>query len=188
MMAMKFGKKFARDTRGAAAVEFALWCSMVFSVLSISLDFGLYLTYAGRIASASEQAAIVAYNRREAGAVDTQTLATFVNAAARTPGTSGSTGTPGTAVTASNPVRTTVTCNGSAAACQAKPAARQCACVSGLTPVYSASTACGAPCASGATSGYYVTLNSEYDFDPIIPAHPLLTGKVIRQSVTVRLQ
>ena len=100
-------------------------------------------------------------------------LAKFLNASANVPG---------------DPVRTTVTCNGSAGACSVAPEARQCACVSGLTPVYSASAACGAPCASGATSGYYVTLTSDYDFKPIIPSHPFLTGKVIRQSVTVRLQ
>lgn len=168
-----FWKRYLHDIRGAAAVEFAIWSVFVFAVLMVSLDFGFYLAHTGRIASASEQAAIVAYNQREADRVDSASLAEFLNASARVPGA---------------PVRTTVTCNGSSSACNAAPAARQCACVSGLSPVYTASATCGAPCASGATSGYYVSLASEYDFDPVIPSHPLLTRKVIRQSVTVRLQ
>lgn len=162
-----------RDTRGAAAVEFALWSVFVFAVLSVSIDFGIYLAHTGRIASASEQAAIVAYNKRESGPVDGASLAQFLNASSRTPGPA---------------VRTTVTCNGTAAACNAAPAARKCVCVSGLAPIYTASANCGDPCASGATSGYYVTLSSEYGFQPIVSPHPLLNGKVIRQSVTVRLQ
>jgi Flp pilus assembly protein TadG len=168
-----FWTALGRDTRGAAAVEFALWSVFVFIVLFVSIDFGFYLAHTGRIASASEQTAIVAYNRREAGPVNTASLADFLNASARTPGSA---------------VRTTVTCNGAAAACDAVPSARQCVCVSRLTPTYTASARCGDPCASGATSGFYVALSSEYDFQPIIPSHPFLNGKVIRQSVTVRLQ
>lgn len=164
---------FRRDTRGAAAVEFALWSIFVFAVLSVSIDFGFYLAQTGRIASASEQTAIIAYNKREAGPVNSTSLANFLNASARMPGSA---------------VRTTVTCNGTAAACNAAPAARQCVCVSGLTPTYTASANCGDPCASGATSGYYVAISSEYDFKPILSPHPLLNAKVIRQSVTVRLQ
>lgn len=166
-------RAFRRDTGGSAAVEFAIWIVFVFGALSVSIDFAFYLAHTGRLAAASEQTAIVAYNKRESGPVDSASLAQFLNAAARTPGPA---------------VRTTVTCNGTAGACGATPNARQCVCVSGLKPTYAASANCGDPCASGATSGYYVSISSEYDFQPIVSPHPLLNGKVIRQSVTVRLQ
>lgn len=166
-------RRLRRDQNGSVAVEFALWSVLAATLIMVSIDFGFYLAHAGRIASASEQAAVVAYNRREAGPVDKAALATFLNASAQTPG---------------DAVRTTVTCNGSSGACDVAPAARQCACVTGMTPTYTSSGTCGAPCPSGATSGYYVTLSSEYDVDPILSPHPFLEGKVIRQSVTVRLQ
>lgn len=166
-------KRLRRDESGAAAVEFAAWSVVALTLLLVSVDFGFYLVQTGRIASASEQGAVVTYNRREAGAVDATAIATFVNAAAQAPG---------------DPVRTAVTCNGTAQACNAAPSARQCVCVSGMTPTYTTAGSCGAPCPSGATSGYYVTLSSEYDFDPLISPHPFLENKVIRQSVTVRLQ
>lgn len=173
MINMKFAQKVCRDTSGAVAVEFALWSVLFFLVVLVSLDFGAYLLQAGRIASASEQTAIVAYNRRDDGAVNPASLEQFMAAAARVPG---------------GAVRTKVTCNGSTGACNAVPTARQCACVSGTTPTYKTSSACGDICPSGATSGYYVTLESEYDFEPFVGANRLLAGKVIHQSVTVRFQ
>ena len=165
--------RLRRDRPGAAAVEFALWSVLVFGVLMVSIDFGFFLSHHNRLASASAQAAIVAYNRREAGPVDAATLASFLNASAELPGA---------------PVQTSVTCNGSSSACLVEPADRRCVCVSGLRPTYSASSACGAPCPSGATSGYYVTVRSDYAFNPIVSPHAFLEKKVIRHSVTVRLQ
>lgn len=173
MKHLKFAKTLCKDTSGAVAVEFALWSVLLFMVVLVSLDFGVYLLQAGRIASASEQAAVVAYNRRDEGAVNSAALEQLLNSAARVPGSA---------------VRTKVTCNGSSGACNVAPAARQCACVSGTTPTYKSSSACGDICPSGATSGYYVTLESEYDFKPFVDANTLLEGKVIRQSVTVRFQ
>lgn len=173
MRRLNLWRRLRRDQRGSVAVEFALWSVLAVSLIMVSIDFGFYLAHAGRIASASEQAAVVTYNRRNAGPVDKAALATFLNASARTPGAA---------------VRTTVTCNGTSVACDAAPAARKCACVTGMTPTYTASGTCGATCPSGATSGYYVTLSSEYDVDPILSPHPFLEGKVIRQTVTVRLQ
>jgi len=173
MKIARLARKIALDTGGAVAVEFAIWSAMIFMIVLVSLDFGVYLLHAGRIASASEQAAIVAYNRRDAGPVDANLLGKFLNDSARVPG---------------GAVRTNVTCNGSSGACQAEPALRQCVCVSGSAPSYTASESCGDVCSSGATSGYYVTLESEYDFKPFVGANPMLKGKVIGQSVTVRLQ
>lgn len=168
-----FWKRWRKDQGGAVAVEFALWSVLALVPLLMSIDFGFFLAQTGRIASASEQAALVIYNRREAGPVDPTALATFVNAAARLPG---------------DPVQTTVTCNGSTTACEAAPADRSCVCVSGTAAAYTAATACGAPCPSGATSGYYVTITSAYGFNPVMSPHPFLEGRIVRQSVTVRLQ
>lgn len=165
--------RLRRDRPGAAAVEFALWSVMVFAVLMVSIDFGFFLSHHNRLASASAQAAIVAYNRRDAGPVNASTLASFLNAAAGLPGA---------------PVQTSVSCNGSTSACLAEPADRRCVCVSGLTPTYAASASCGAPCPSGATSGYYVSIRAEYAFQPLVSPHAFLEQKVIRHGVTVRLQ
>ena len=175
MKIFKFGKKFREDIGGAVAVEFALWSVLVFLVVMASVDFGLYLMDSGRMASASEQTAIVAYNRRDNGPVDGEALEKFLNASARMP---------------AGPVRTAVTCNGTVASCNLAPAARQCVCVSNTDtkPTFSSSSACGAPCPSGATSGYYVSLASEYNFKPVVNANPILKDRVIRHSVTVRLQ
>jgi Flp pilus assembly protein TadG len=166
----RFGLR--RDRSGAAAVEFALWSVLVFAVLMVSIDFGFFLSHHNRVASAAAQTAIVAYNRREAGPVNVSALASFLNASAGLPGQ----------------VQTSVTCNGADAACLVPPAERRCVCVSGMAPTYAASGACGAPCPSGATSGYYVTIRSEYAFRPIVSPHAFLEDKVIRHGVTVRLQ
>ncbi|WP_396592613.1 TadE/TadG family type IV pilus assembly protein [Brevundimonas sp. R86498] len=168
-----FWQRWRKAADGAVAVEFALWSVFALVPLLMSIDFGFYLAQTGRIASAAEQAALVTYNRREAGPVDTATLATFLNASARVPG---------------GAVRTTITCNGTTNACSAVPAARSCVCVSGLPAAYSAAASCGAPCPGGATSGYYVTLTAEHTFDPMISPHPFLEDRIIRQSVTVRLK
>ena len=165
-------QRLRRDQSGAAAVEFALWGVLFFGVIIVSLDFGFYLAYTGRVASASEQAAVIAYNKRASGPVSASDLSRFIAYSADVPG---------------DPVRTPVTCNGSTQACAAQPAARSCACVSGMAPTYTPEV-CGAVCPSGATAGYYVTLASEYDFKAVVSPHPFLQGKVIRQSATVRLQ
>jgi len=163
-----------RETRGAATVEFAFLTVFFFGVVMAALDVGMYFIQQSRLTEAVSSASISAFASRNA--VTFTNIPTIVSSGAGAP--SGTTvsvstvcnGTPATACTNSN---------------------RTCACLS-QTGTYTTAT-CGATCtgngmSSGATAGYYMTINASYTYRPVVLPHGLLTGKTVSRSLTERLQ
>lgn len=166
-------RRLLRDRRGSATVEFALWASLILMALLPSLDFGLYLMRQSRMSSAVSQAAILAYNMRDASTVNVSQLSQYVTSAS---------GLGSDVVTAS------VTCNGGSQSCATPAASRACACTSGSSPVtYTVAASCGLSCASGANSGFYLTVQGSYVHRSIV-SNPWLDGKTVTSATTVRLQ
>ena len=162
-----------RDNRkGVATVEFALWASLILAAMLPCIDFGLYLLNQSRLGAAVGQASILAYNMRDADSVNVNQLSQYVPAASGL---------------ASGSVTTSITCNGTQS-CATPKTSRTCACPSGSRPVtYTPAASCGATCASGATAGYYLTVQGGY-VHRSIAANPLLDGKTVTNETTVRLQ
>jgi Flp pilus assembly protein TadG len=157
---------------GVATVEFALWASLIFATMLPCLDFALYLIADSRLSAAVGQATILGYDQRN-GTVNTTQLAQYVSAQS---------GLPSSAVTV------TIACNGGAQSCTTAPASRVCACASTTIPVtYTTAASCGSTCASGATSGFYLTVNASYTFTSIVP-DGWLNGSAITSATTTRLQ
>ena len=161
------------DARGVATVEFALWSLLIFATLLPGLDFAAYLIFQSRLASAVQQGSMLAYNMRNSATINTSQLISYVSASG---------GAPTATIT------TTVTCNGGAQSCTVPVASRQCTCVSGLTPVYTAAASCGLTCANGATSGYYLTVTASYPYHAMTVPDQWLEGSVMKRTQTVRLQ
>jgi Flp pilus assembly protein TadG len=161
------------DRRGVATVEFALWSLLILAALLPCLDFATYLILEGRLGSAVQQASVLAYNMRNSDAINTAQLIGYVPSTASLPGSA---------------VTTTVVCNGGAQSCAVPVASRQCSCVSGLTPTYTAASACGTSCPNGATSGYYLTIRASYPYHAMDVPDRWLDGSTMTRAVTVRLQ
>lgn len=165
--------RLRRDRRGAATLEFALWASLILAGLVPCLDFALYLMQQSRLSSTVSQAAILGYNMRTASSVDVNQLSQFISG---TPGISSGTVTP------------SITCNGGLQSCATTPSNRVCACTTGVNPVsYAVAASCGATCASGATSGFYMTVGGSYTYRSTV-SNPWLNGKTVTSATTVRLQ
>ena len=162
-----------RDTRGVATVEFALWSLLLFATLLPGLDFAAYLIFQGRLASAVQQGSMLAYNMRNSDTINTSQLINYVSSSA---------GAPTATIT------TTVTCNGGSQSCAVPVTSRQCTCVSGLTPTYTAAASCGLPCINGATSGYYLTVTASYPYHAMTVPDQWLEGSIMKRTQTVRLQ
>ncbi|MBY8821276.1 TadE/TadG family type IV pilus assembly protein [Sphingomonas colocasiae] len=161
------GKGLGRDRRGVAAVEFALWSTLIFLALVPVLDFGVYLLTGSRLAATVQQASILAFNMRDQDVIDTAPLTAYVAAS-------------GSGVTAS------VVCNGGAASCGARKADRQCACVTGVS-TYS-STSCAGSCGNGSKPGFYLTVQASRSYSASVVPGSFLEGDRVSRAVTVRLQ
>ncbi|MBB3957806.1 TadE family protein [Novosphingobium sediminicola] len=166
-----------RDLRahlvGTATIEFALWSILVFVLLLPCLDLAAYLVAGSSMGAAVDQAAILAYDMRNSDTIDTTRLSGYVASTAWVPN-----GTPSTKIT----------CNGEQQSCAASLANRPCACVSGLSPIYTPAAVCGMACPSGATSGFYLTVQAQVTYQPMIVPDRWLAGSTLARSVTVRLQ
>ncbi|WP_454278554.1 TadE/TadG family type IV pilus assembly protein [Sphingomonas sp. Marseille-Q8236] len=161
------------DRRGVAAIEFALWSLLIFGALVPALDFGLYLLTNAKLSGAVGQASMLTYNMRNASNLDVGKISSYVTAAS---------GLPADGVVVS------VTCNGGAQDCSAPAASRVCACVSDGPPIsYLPTSTCGAPCASGATSGFYVSVGATSRYRSVVK-NPWLDGSTMSNVTTVRLQ
>lgn len=161
------------DRSGTATIEFAFWATLIMAGLLPCLDIAAYVMSGSSMSSALDQAAILAYNMRSSDTIDTNQMTNYVAAVAKVPG--------------ATPV-TTITCNGGQQSCNVPVANRQCTCVTGLTPTYIPAASCGAICPNGATSGFYMTLQTQVTYKPIIVPDRWLAGGTLARAVTVRLQ
>lgn len=158
-----------RDRRGVAAVEFALWSTLIFLSLVPALDFGAYLLTGSRLGATVQQASVLAFNMRDQDVIDTAPLSAYV--AASMPGST---------------VQAQIVCNGGASSCGARKAERQCACVTGVSTY--ATTSCAGTCSNGSKPGFYLTVGANRSYSPAVVPNRLLEGGAISRSVTVRLQ
>jgi Flp pilus assembly protein TadG len=78
-------KILRQDRRGVATVEFALWSVLILGALLPCLDFALYLVQAQRLSAAVGQASILAYNMRNASAVNVSQLTGYMIAGSGLP-------------------------------------------------------------------------------------------------------
>ena len=150
--------------RGAATVEFALASLMMFGVVMVGLDFGVYAQQKLRLGSAVEQAAVLAYNTQVTS--NTAGLVTLVQTAAKT----------------SSKPTVAVTCNGTSTCGDGK-----CSCLTGSSGFTIAAT-CNTACANGSISGNYLKIVASLTYTSIVVPDKYLGGTTMTQSAVVRLQ
>ncbi len=161
-------RRIARNQSGVATIEFALWSSLIFSMLIVSADFGFYAFYKERLKRSVSEASIAAFDSRDN--VDPNRIAQYLAASVRIPG-------------AAPTVK--VTCNGGNACVNA---ARTCGCISPSDGSFSAQPTCGSICPSGGLSGYYMNISAQVTFRNVVVANPWLEGEPISANLSVRLQ
>lgn len=152
------------DEGGVVAVEFALWSTLLFLVISVGLDFALYYIQRSKVDEALSATAISAFNARLE--VPFTALPTYM----RTLSDNGS-------------LEIGLSCNGQANACT--NASRECACLQ-ADGTYHAQACASACTGMTTTAGYYLTIRSRSGFTPFIVPRSL-TSDIVRQT-TVRLQ
>lgn len=155
---------------GVVVVEFALWSTLFFLVVSVAMDFGTFFIQRGKINEAVTATAIATFNSSDD--VAWTSLQTYVRG-----------------LTEDNSVAVTYQCNGGVSACG--NGTRTCACLK-TDGTYVSAAACGDPCGSGttagSTAGYYVTITATQGFDPLIVPRGVLDNAQIQQSATIRLE
>lgn len=173
MMIPSLLTRLARERRGVAATEFALWVTLFFFVMLAALDIGQFSIERGRMAQAMSGASIAAFRTR--AAVDYSALPGYLRAAS------------GVATPAQMSV--IVGCNGGQNNCT--NVQRTCACLS-QTGTLVAAGSCGQTCGSGASagsrSGYYLQITASYPFRSSVLPRGMLNNGTVTQRTTVRLQ
>lgn len=169
--ALKRLRSLARDNRGVAAVEFALWTTSFFFAVMIAIDFGYYYMHRSKLNTAVGAAAVAAFN-------DADNIA-FADMPAYVRSLSGDTS-----------ASVTLSCNGTAGSCTNLN--RSCACLRN-DGTFVAAGSCGAPCTgsgvtSGSTAGYYFTVEASRPAEAVIIPQSVLDGATIAQRATIRLQ
>ena len=162
--------KLRSDKSGVAAVEFALWTTFLFSVVMAALDFGGFYIQRGQIDEAVSAGALQSFDKRDNA--NFSGMEDYVRSLAE-----------------DQSLAVTVSCNGSANSCTNLN--RTCACLrsNGTFAAQSCGSTCtGSNVTTGSTSGYYLTVEAEKSYKPMLLPKGLLNGAKISQSVTVRLQ
>ena len=162
-------RKIRSDQRGVAAIEFALWASLIGLPLIGGADFALYSMSKLRLNNALGQGVIAAFQTREA--VNVTTTRNIVTASwGNTPA-----------------VTVTVTCNGTASCVNTN---RPCARITGWSagaPQFTA-VACNSGCVGNSCPGYFMTIRGEATYSSIINNGRFTAPTQLDQSVTVALQ
>jgi Flp pilus assembly protein TadG len=161
---MKRLKRLFSDQDGVAAVEFAMASLLMFAVIMVGLDFGLYAQQKLRLGGAVEAAAVLAYNTQVGGT--TTTISSYVQTAAKTIKTP----------------TVTITCNGTSTCGDGK-----CSCLTS-TGGFTIAVSCNLACGSGAISGNYMKIVASEIYPAMIVPDKYLGGSTITQSAVVRLQ
>lgn len=165
---MRWDKLLRRDERGSATVEFALLTTGFFFLMLLGLDFGMLFFERQRLSAAVGEGAMLGFNNR--AALDLTAIETYTAAASGFPAGS---------------VAVEATCNGDAA-CDGEM--EQCYCLDASGPSFSAAPSCGAPCPSGSTSSYYLTIAATHRYTPMIVPQGAFGDRELVERATVRLR
>lgn len=155
------------DRRGVAAVEFALWSSLIFSVLLVSADFAIFTFYKARLKRAVSAASLAAYNGKDD--VDAEMIAKYVTATAAIPGV-----TP----------EVSVTCNGGTSCADIDGL---CGCISLPDGHFTPTGACSDTCPSQGVAGTYLTISARAVYHHVVIPNPWLEGQAMTATAVVRL-
>jgi len=163
-------RRLRGDSSGVAAVEFALWSTMFFLVVSVAMDFGSFYLERGKMNEAVTAAAVSSFTTRDS--VNFASLPGYVKAIAEEPA-----------------ITVATLCNGTVNSCTNLN--RTCSCLKN-DGTYVANT-CGSTCTgtgitAGSTAGYYLTVRATQSFQPLIVPNGMLDNASIVQQATVRLQ
>lgn len=164
--------RLRRDRRGSATVEMALMSVLLFGVMFVGLDYGMYAQQRLKLGQAVEQGAMLAFGARAgAPAVDTGGIATYVAAAAG--------GSP----------TTSFRCNGSTGCSASTPNQSMCIGAPSATDGWPTFTSpSSGTCADGAAPGYYLAIRSSRSFAALVSAPAYAGGSTIVQQAVVRLK
>lgn len=155
-----------RDRRGTATIEFALASLFLFGVITVALDFGMYVQQKLKLGSVVEQAGIIAFNAGS-NTPDETVLTSFIqNAGANSDFRCNS------ATQQACTSTTTSQCIGAPA-------------TAGGWPTFTAPSS-GA-CASGGSPGYYLVIRATKTYQAMVVSDKYLGGKYIVQQTVVRL-
>lgn len=155
----------SRDESGVAVVEFAFWSALFFVVALVALDFGGFYIQRGQVSEAVSAVAVASFQDREN--VKFSEIPLHVQNLAENPHLSVST-----------------SCNGEPANCT--NLSRNCACLNSDAG-YSART-CGDPCGGGGTAGFYLTIEANHHYTPMLVPKGVLANAPIVHTATVRLE
>ena len=163
-------REFLRARRGSTTVEFALVSLFFFGIMTVGLDFGLYVQQKLSLGNAVEQGAVLAFNMR-----DTIDPTQVGNLVAQSGGLANA---------------PSVTCNNGA---QCLPSASRTSsdyrCVNQATGgIDTASYTLGAACTGGGSAGYYLKIVATRTYTSMIVPDRWLGGTTMTQSAVVRLQ
>lgn len=160
-------RSLARDRRGVATIETALWVSLVCLPLVAGFDYALFTMRRLNLNSAIEQAAISAFQTRDA--VDKTQIAAIVTAGYST-------------------ATVTVTCNGTTTCTNTS---RPCSCPQGYSagvPTFTAAASCSTACTDGTKAGYFMTIRGQATYRPLFALAGINPPTALDQTVTVALQ
>jgi len=162
------------EERGVAVIEFAMLSLFFFVIVSVALDFAMYINYRQRLGTAVEQGGVIAFNSRKASSIDLAAITNYVKATSDLPG---------------DGATVTLRCNGDNS-CATDMTANdlQCACWNADHGAFDVLTPCDGTCAAGGAPGYYMTVRASYDYTSMIVPDRWLDGRNMKQSVTVKLQ
>lgn len=163
---IQYFKNLLRDTRGLATVEFAFIASVFFAVLLPFMDFAIFALQKQEIEQAHSKASLFAYSTSDD--INTRNIELYLRNNLDLPG---------------NRPNITITCNGMR---NCVDTSRPCACPTATRGRYAAQN-CGDICPDGSRSGYYLTIDSEYQFESFLfEDSPLINENIVSTS-TLRL-
>lgn len=164
---MTIFRQLMSDARGLATIEFAIVASILFVLLLPFLDFATFVLQRQEVEQAHSKASIYAFTTKDN--INKANIEQYLRNNLNLPGT---------------PPKVTISCNGQSNCINVN---RPCACPSSTRGTFVAAV-CGDICPDGSRSGYYLTIDSEYEFGSAIFASSPLVDQNITSTSTVRLR
>jgi Flp pilus assembly protein TadG len=178
-------RRWRRDARGVAAVEFALFAPIIGVILAGAVDFGgvVFVKFGIENAvSAGANYAIV--NAAKVNSTNGPTLANNISAIVASAGSGGNSVVVNNGPTATYASDNTITPSGTASN------ANSCYCptISSSTVTWGAAATCGSSCAGGGIAGKFVRITANRNYTPFFFNYGIVTGGSITVRVMVQVQ